>query len=274
MEYLCALVSQSGDRALEGLFRQLHTRHLLLLGAPFRDWIVRFFIRAARGTRLSEPRENGAGEYLADHTANLGEPTIFFFNNLAKATHVIQQDPTAFVAELYERWQKSRDVSGSTQDFLDRLANEMPRGAVFISYSRKDSDAATRLAMRLAAGNVPVWLDKERLHVGANYERDLEHAVRDSCSFFVSLISANTEADATRYVHKERAWAATRFQDGFVFYLPVVIDDTRSTDVKLEPACFAKIHRERFAGGEPSDDFIQRLRLYLETWRTSGRPRG
>ena len=273
MEYLCALVAQNGDKALEGLFRQLRNRHLLLLGAPFGDWIVRFFIRAARGQRLSDPREHGTGEYLADQTVNVGEPTVFFFNNLAKATRVIQGDPTAFVAELFARWEKSRDVSGSTQDFLVRLSTEMPKGAVFISYSRSDSETATRLGMRLAAANIPVWLDKERLHAGANYERNLEHAVRDSCSFFISLISANTEADVTRYVHKERAWAASRFQDGFVFYLPVVIDNTRSVDVKLEPACFTKIHRERFPGGAPTEEFIQRLRFYLETWRTSGRPR-
>lgn len=273
MEYLCALIAQSGDKALEGLFRQLRTRHLMLLGAPSGDWIVRFFLRAARGRRLTDPREHGAGEYLAEHTVHVGEPTIFFFNNFAKATRVIQGDPSSFVAELFTRWNKSRDVSGSAQDFLGRLSKEMPRGAVFISYSREDSEAATRLAMRLAAANISVWLDKERLHVGANYERDLEHAVRDSCSFFISLISAHTEAHETRYIHKERAWAAGRFQDGFVFYLPVVIDNTRSAEVRREPACFAKIHRERFSGGEPSDTFVQRLRFYLESWRTSGRPR-
>lgn len=273
VEYLCALIEQRGDAVLEGLFRQLHSRHLMLLGAPFGDWIVRFFIRAARGRRLTEPRENGASEYLADESAHVGEPTIFFFNNLAKATRVIPGDPVAFVAELFARWRKNRDPSSSTQDFLDRMSNETPPGAVFISYSRKDGEAATRLAMHLAAANIPVWLDKDRLNVGANYERNLEHAVRDSCSFFISLISANTEAEATRYVHKERAWAASRFQDGFVFYLPVVIDDTRSVDVKLEPACFAKIHRERFIGGEPSEEFIQRLRYYVETRRSSGRPR-
>ena len=273
MEYLCALVAQSGDKTLEGLFRQLRTRHLMLLGAPFGDWIVRFFIRAARGRRLSEPREYGASEYLADQTANVGEPTIFFFDHLAKATRVIQGDPTTFVAKLFERWEKSRDISGSAQDFLVRLSNAMPKGAVFISYSHTDSEAATRLGMHLAAANIPVWLDKERLRAGANYERNLEHAVRDSCSFFISLISANTEADAMRYVHKERAWAASRFQDGFLFYLPVVIDDTSSVDVKLEPACFANVHREHFPRGEPTEEFIQRLRFYLETWRTSGRPR-
>ncbi len=104
MEYLCALIEQSGNKNLEALFRQLKTRHLLLLGAPFADWIVRFFIRAARGRRLSDPREHGSGEYLADQRINVGEPTILFFNNLAKATRVIEGDPSAFVAELFTRW--------------------------------------------------------------------------------------------------------------------------------------------------------------------------
>ena len=273
MEYLCALVAQSGDKALEGLFRQLRTRHLLLLGAPFADWIVRFFLRAARGRRLSEPREYGACEYLADRSVNVGEPTVFFFNHLAKATRIIESDPSAFVAELFERWQKTRDVSGSTEDFLARLGDEMPKGAVFVSYSHDDSEAAARLAMRIAGANIPVWLDKERLRAGANYERNLEHAVRDASSFFISLISRNTEANASRYVHKERAWAAGRFQEGFVFYIPVVIDETPSSAIKLEPGCFAKIHRERAPGGDLTEAFIQRVRQLVETWRVSGRPR-
>jgi hypothetical protein len=271
MEYLCHFIEQGREAALDGLFRQLRARHLLLLGAPFSDWIVRLFLRAARGRRLSDPREHGSGEYLTDHRSNLGEPTIFFFNHLARATRVIEGDPSAFVDELHRRWRQSRDVSGSAQDFLERLSEEMPRGAVFISYSRDDAAAASRLAMRLASANVPVWLDKERLRIGHNYERNLEHAVREGCSFFLSLISGATERDAERYVHKERSWAASRFQDGFVFYLPVIIDATPR--VQLEPACFAKIHRERLHGGEPTEAFIQRLRRLVEDWRTSGRPR-
>ena len=273
MEYLCALIAQSGDKALEGLFRQLHTRHLLLLGAPFADWIVRFFLRAARGRRLSEPREYGACEYLADQRVNVGEPTIFFFNHLAKATRIIEGDPSTFVGELFERWHKSRDAAGSVRDFLGRMADEMPRGAVFISYSHDDHEATAKLAMQLAAGSIPVWIDKERIPAGANYERNLEHAIREACSFFISVISRHTEADSTRYVHKERAWAANRYQEGFVFYLPIVIDETRDSAINLEPACFAKIHRERAPDGQPTDAFIRRLRQLVEAWRVSGRPR-
>ncbi len=273
MEYLCALIGQSGDRALEGLFRQLRTRHLLLLGAPFGDWVVRFFIRAARGRRLSDPREHGAGEYLADQRANVGEPTVFFFNNLAKATRVVEGDPGAFVAELSARWQRMHGAFGRVADFVARLPAEMPRSAVFVSYAREDGAAAQRLAARLADAGVPVWLDKARLQAGGNYERNLEHAVREDCSFFLSLISATTEGQAGRYFHKERTWAASRFQEGFVFYLPVVLDDTACGGATLEPPCFGRIHRERAPGGEVTDTFVVRVRQLVDVWRTSGRPR-
>jgi hypothetical protein len=272
MEYLCHLLEQSREEALGGLFRQLRRRHLLLLGAPYSDWIVRFFLRAARGRRLTEQRENHATETIADHHANLGEPTVFFFNHIAKATRIVDGDPSTFVEELARRWHVRRDLSGSGQDFLSHMADEMPRGAVFISYSHDDKAVATRLAEVLSTANIPVWLDKERLRVGENYERSLEHAVRDACSFFISVISAATEADATRYVHKERAWAANRFQEGFVFYLPVVLAGT--VDPKFEPPCFAKIHREQLsADGRPDEEFVQRLRGFVDKWRTSGRSR-
>jgi hypothetical protein len=270
MEYLCCLVAQSGDEGMKGLFGQLKERHLLMLGAPFNDWVVRFFLRAARGQRLTERRSRNTTETIADHRVNLGEPTVFFFDRLVQATRVVEGDPSSFVDELSRRWQNQR--SGSAQDFLDRLSQEMPRGAVFISYSRDDQVAATRLAMTLDAANIPVWLDTQRLRVGENYERSLEGAVRQQCSFFLSLISSATEADQSRYVHKERQWAAQRHQDGYAFYLPLLLDGT--PEPKLEPDCFRAIHREPLpADGSPSEGFVQRLRALQEAWRTSGQPR-
>ena len=279
MEYLCSLVAQRGDKALEGLFRQFHTRHLLLLGAPFADWIVRFFIRAARGSRLSAARENGSSEYLADHTANVGPPTVFFFSHLAKATRIIEGDPGVFVSEMFARWQRTRDVSGSAEDFVARLPEEMPRHTVFISYASEDRTAAFRLTARLASAGVPVWLDRQRLLAGGNYERNLEHAVREECCFFVSLISAATEASRRdepdpRYFHKERAWAAQRFIDGYAFYVPVIVDATSLGEIQQEPPCFHKIHRVRLPGGEPTEAFCERLRGFVKAIRLNeGRPR-
>lgn len=272
MEFLCHLIEQSRETALESLFRLLRSRHLLLLGAPFSDWIVRFFLRTARGRRLTDPRESGARETLAERRINLGEPTVFFFDRLARATRVVDGSPVAFVEELVRRWKKRRNDSPTAADFLQRMANEMPRGAVFISYCREDSAVATRLAMTLAAANIPVWIDTQRLRAGEHFEQRLEHAVREDCSFFIPIISPATEGHPDRFVHKERAWAATRYQEGFVFCLPVVLPGVE--EIGGEPPCFAKVQREKLpADGAPPEGFVRRVRQLVEEWRSSGRPR-
>ena len=67
----------------------------------------------------------------------------------------------------------------------------MPRHAVFLSYSRADLSAAVKLARALETAGVPVWMDTSRLQAGENYERSIQHEVKDACSFFISLISEN-----------------------------------------------------------------------------------
>ena len=123
----------------------------------------------------------------------------------------------------------------------------------------------------LRAAQVPVWMDKERLQVGVDFERRIEFMVKSHCSFFLSLISKATESNPARYVHEERRWAAERHTDGYVFYLPVIIDDTAQP--KLEPAKFAKIHIDRLPGGAVTPSFANRLRALVEEYRVAGQPR-
>jgi hypothetical protein len=266
MEFIFGLI-ESRD-TLENLFRLLSTRDLLLLGAPSDDWIVRFFLRVARGKRLSDLPRRG---YLADRHESLGDSMAFFIDKAVKATRIIEGDPCAFVSELAARWAQMYGASCGAEEFLQRQPDDMPHGSVFLSYSREDVSIALRVAQALASGGVPVWMDKQRLKVGENYNRGLEHAVKFEASFFLSLISPATEGDASRYVHRERAWAAQKHVDGFVFYLPLVIGDVGN--VRLEPDCFSGIEREQYNEASLSR-FVSRVRGLVQQFRDSGHPRG
>jgi hypothetical protein len=123
----------------------------------------------------------------------------------------------------------------------------------------------------LRAAQIPVWLDRQRLQAGENYERSIEFLVKNACSFFLSVISRATDLDATRFVHVERRWAAQRHVDGFVYYIPVVIDETETP--KLEPPEFGKIHYDRLPKGVVTAPFANRLRQWVEEYRMSGQPR-
>jgi hypothetical protein len=270
LEFICGLVRHHAQ--LERLFLLLKTRYLLILGAPFSDWVMRFFLFVAKGGRFTERRRDDVTTFLADQERNLGEPLMFFFDQVVGTMRIIRGDPAAFVAELASRWRAQHAaVAAPEGDPLAQMAEEMPRGAVFISYSHDDIEATRVLVRQLLAAQIPVWVDKQRLHGGQNYERSLEHAVKNGCSFFLSLISRATEGDPTRYVHKERRWAAQRHVDGFGFYLPAIIDDTPIA--KQEPPEFAKIHHERMPGGQASPEFVRHLLRWVEEWRLSGQPR-
>lgn len=266
MEFIFGLI-ESRD-TLENLFRLLGSRDLLLLGAPSDDWIVRFFLRAARGKRLSELPRRG---YLAESPDALSEPMVLFIDKAVKATRIIEGAPSEFVAELATRWNEAYGIVNDADHFLQRQPESMPRGSVFVSYSRDDLAIAVRVAQALAAAGVPVWLDQQRLKVGENFDRSLEHAVKFDASFFLSIISFASESDPTRYVHKERAWAAQKHVDGFVFYLPLLIDPI--SEVRHEPACFGRVDRQQLSDST-LPGFVNRVRQLVEQFRDSGHPRG
>lgn len=269
MEFIFGLI-ESRD-TLENLFRQLGTRDLLLLGAPSDDWIVRFFLRAARGKRLSDLPRRG---YLADSRESLGDPMVFFIDKAVRATRIIEGPPADFVSTLAARWHEAygpgRD-DANAETFLQRQPDDMPRDSVFVSYARDDLAVTLRVAKALADAGVPIWLDKQRLQVGSNFDRGLEHAVKSEASFFLSIISKASESDPTRYVHKERSWAAQKHVPGFVFYLPLVIDEL--SNVQLEPRCFDSIHREHLTDDSLAG-FVSRVRKLFQQYRDSGHPRG
>ncbi len=122
-----------------------------------------------------------------------------------------------------------------------------------------------------------MWLDKARLPPGDNFAAHLKNAVAD-CSFFVSLISSTTEADARRerYFHTERDWIAQRQHDGYLHYLLIVIDAPlpEKWQPQHEPECFAKSHHLHLPNGEPSREVVSRMRSLIENFSSSGRPRG
>jgi hypothetical protein len=269
IEYVCGLLQRQDN--LRILFDHLRNKDLLLIGSPFHDWIVRFFLRVAKGKRFSEARDQGRLDYVADEPAGIAPPTIFFYQQQVGSTRIIPGDPRAFAGELARQWRErySQSVQG---DIIQRMSDDLPRGAVFISYSRDDQAAAVELARGLMAASVPVWLDKGRLATGENYVRSLEHAVKNDASFFISLISTATEGDGGRFVHTEREWAAQRHVDGFVYYMPVLIEELAT--VTHEPPQFSAIHREALPGGKVTPAFAQRMQRLVAEYRVSGQPRG
>jgi hypothetical protein len=113
----------------------------------------------------------------------------------------------------------------------------------------------------LDAAGVPTWFDLDRLEGGDDYDRKIQANI-GRCGYFVPVISASTQRRHEGYFRREWSYAVDRSRniaDGAVFILPVCIDDTPEAEA-LVPEKFRALHISRLPGGEPSPEFVRRLR--------------
>jgi TolB-like protein/Tfp pilus assembly protein PilF len=140
-----------------------------------------------------------------------------------------------------------------------------PTGAVFLSYSREDSDVARRLADALRAFGMEVWFDQNELRGGDAWDAKIRTQIR-TCKLFVAVISAATQARGEGYFRREWKIAVERTHDmasGVPFLLPVAIDDTGETDA-LVPDEFMRVQWTRLAHGVPTPAFVEQVKRLLE----------
>jgi hypothetical protein len=260
LEFICAL--QSEHLTPEKLFHELEFSHLLLIGSDFSNWLARLFLRMAKRKRLSDPRD--VGEVFADGHTMDDERLVDFLQRVSVRTRVYT-GAEAFVSELYRRWKDRQApvasaVAAVPQRFLPP-AREMPENAIFISYAREDLPAVQRLKAALDAAGLTTWFDFDRLEGGDDYDRKISANIA-RCSFFLPVISANTQRRLEGYFRREWSYAVDRSRniaEGAVFILPVCIDDTPEAEA-LVPDKFRSLHISRLVGGEPSPEFLRRLK--------------
>jgi hypothetical protein len=265
LEFICAL--QSEHLAPEKLFHALEHNHLLFIGSNFTNWLARLFLRMAKRQRLSDPRD--VGEVLADDHVSEDERLIAFLQQVSVRTR-IYVGADRFVEELHARWSARRKAAaratapGAPARFAPP-AREMPDHAVFLSYAREDLPAVQRIKAGLEAAGVTTWFDVDRLEGGDDYDRKIQRNVA-RCSYFVPVISANTQRRLEAYFRREWSYAIDRARnmaDGAVFILPVTIDATTPAEA-LVPDKFKALHFAQLPDGEVPAEFAHRLADFLK----------
>jgi len=262
LEFICAL--QSEHLTPEKLFHELEHNHLLLIGSDFSNWLARLFLRMAKRKRLSDPRD--VGEVFADDHTMQDSRLVAFLQQVSVRTRVYG-GAEAFVADLHARWMKRQGGAAAAggagavpQRFLPP-SREMPEHAIFISYAREDLPAVQRLKAAMDAAGLTTWFDLDRLEGGDDYDRKIRANIA-RCSFFVPVISATTQRRHEAYFRREWSYAVDRslsIAEGGVFILPVRIDDTPESEA-LVPDKFRALHITRMPNGEPTPEFLRRLK--------------
>ena len=257
LEFICAL--QSEHLAPEKLFYELEHNHLLVIGSSFTNWLVRLFLRMAKRQRLSAPRD--VGEVLADDHTIQDDRLVTFLQQVSVHTR-IYRGAERFVSELHQRWQARRRPSASAEGpaRFPPPAREMPENAVFISYAREDLPAVQQIKAGLEAAGVTTWFDVERLESGDDYDRKIQRNI-SRCSYFIPVISANTQRRLEAYFRREWSYALDRARnmaEGALFILPVTLDATGAAEAVV-PERFKALHFTHLPGGQVTPEFARRL---------------
>lgn len=258
LEFICAL--QSEHLAPEKLFYELEHNHLLVIGSSFTNWLARLFLRMAKRQRLSAPRD--VGEVLADDHTIQDDRLVTFLQQVSVHTR-IYRGAERFVAELHQRWQARRRPSAASPEGPARFpppAREMPENAVFISYAREDLPAVQQIKAGLEAAGVTTWFDIERLEGGDDYDRKIQRNIA-RCSYFIPVISANTQRRLEAYFRREWSYALDRARnmaEGALFILPVTLDATGAAEAVV-PERFKALHFTELPGGQVTPEFARRL---------------
>ncbi len=151
---------------------------------------------------------------------------------------------------------------------------DSPNRAVFLSYASQDAVAARGIADALRAAGLEVWFDQNELAGGDAWDAKIRGQIKE-CALFVPMISAATQARAEGYFRREWKLAVERTQDmadHIAFLVPVVLDATTDREAHV-PDKFRDVQWTRLAGGEPTPQFVERVKRLLAPPTTVETPR-
>jgi TolB-like protein/cytochrome c-type biogenesis protein CcmH/NrfG len=137
--------------------------------------------------------------------------------------------------------------------------------AVFLSYSREDTEPARRIADALRAFGLEVWFDQNELRGGDSWDAKIRKQIRE-CSLFLPIISTHTQSRVEGYFRREWKLGVERTHDmagGVAFITPVVIDETLES-AALVPDEFMRYQWTRLPHGVPTPEFVGQVKRLLE----------
>jgi hypothetical protein len=275
LERLCDLLRE--ENRPHRLFEALKGSHLLLIGNHFPGWLALFFMRMAKGSRLSWQRDQT--EIIADPVAQADSNLVLYLNKISYRSRLFTSgSPVEFVSELSRRYQVRHPVTEAApagpapRPTVAEIGDAPPYHppAVFISYVDEDKEMATLIHDALDAAGVDVWFDKHRLGLGAKFSFEIQRNIKN-CTLFLPVVSHNTQTQPESYFRLEWNMAAercSRMTESKKFIIPVLIDRMSMGDADV-PEAFRKATYKRLSGGVSTEDFAEEIKQLV---RDSRRP--
>lgn len=253
------------------LFDALMNKHLLILGCSFPDWLARFFIRMTKRAKLSSQRPEM--ELLADNRSQGDSTLALFLDNFSYSTRLFPVSAAEFVNQLATCWQERYGAAAAPAapapppEPARLQQEEMPDGALLISYFSQDRAAAERLYTALS-DVADVWYDRVQLEAGDDWAAGIQSGIA-RCHLFVPVLSRKSAGKMEGYFRREWYMAEDR-KKGMArelpFILPVIIDDLPPNSMGV-PEVFWAAQATQLPDGHATDAFVAQVMAKLRKVR-------
>ena len=173
-----------GSEAPKNLLSYLREKRILALGCKFDDWLFRFFWYLLKQDLALLKEGEVAISFDEKEDAKL-------INYLKRENIKSFGDARIFMCNALENIEL---VQG-------QLNNNRHKGGVFISYCNEDYAVAVNIFSRLTKEGYNVWLDKEQLHPGHEYDDKISNAIAE-CKVFMPILSTRVKNDLEEDLHR------------------------------------------------------------------------
>jgi hypothetical protein len=262
-EDLLEYIHRLQARPPKNLCDALRDHHLLFIGNAFSDWLARFFVRTARGDRLSAP--HGKEVFIVDDELRRSSAMTSFFQGFCWETNILAENtPVEFVRLLHEKWfERHPPAEPVVSTKSNQESAKSASHCIFISYAREDFEAAGRLRDTLDQLGLNVWMDRRGgLEAGDVYRAKIKHDIWH-CTLFIPLLSKNAERRKEAFFREEWDDALRRMRrfkgSSRAFIIPIVIDDLNLNTARDIPDEFREIHATVAQQGILADDAALRV---------------
>ncbi len=252
LEFIHSLQQQTGPKLL---FDALRTKSLLILGCGFPDWLARFAIRAAQQQQIYDRDKR---TWVVDERLKSEQGLAFFLEHSPKVK-VFDRSAISFVDQLHDRWKAAHPAQAAAPPPASDspvAGSQRKTRPVFLSYASEDRAMVEKINGALAAANLDVWFDHDRLEPGADWYPMIKETI-NTCDLFIAILSQNTCRAGDRKFRFEWARAfekADEFEFGRSFVIPLPIDET--TRQNADPRFGRYTWDERLRAGVVTPEFV------------------
>jgi hypothetical protein len=196
----------------------------LFMGFGFQRWYLRILLHVLRKELPKSPPRSLALEGTQFFADPQSAQTALFFDH-SQAIEFRQCSWDDFASELHRQYQAHKSVVRPGRPAPRELPADAP--TVFLCHKSQNSERVGQIGEALRRAGINTWRDRDNLRGGANWDRMIQHVIKNQVHYFLVLQTPEMLATSEAYLFNEIKTALERERDmpeGFEFIFPAFFE--------------------------------------------------